>query len=334
MFSATVTYPQQPLGTPRSTQFTAEQNAALTEARQLSQRVVQLHGSRKFDEALPLARRALELRRGVLGENNSLVADALANLAGLHLAKGEFERAESLFKQALSSYDNVSVVSSQSAYVLQVLTYLRWIARDYSKAEFYGERAIGANEKVHGINSKNLLDPLQNLIKIYMAKGDVEKTEALYQRIVSLAEDNKERLSGDLAQLLVLYRCSHAEVKQNADLFAIDRRIEQLLGWQTGTQQMPVSGGVLNGKALSLPKPPYPELARMNRASGLVVVEIEIDECGKVAHAEALSGPVELKLVAINAARKASFSPTLVGLIPVRVKGVIQYNFVAPRILR
>ena len=120
-----------------------------------------------------------------------------------------------------------------------------------------------------------------------LTEGDIEKTEALYQRIVSLAENNKEKLSGDLAQLLVLYRCSHAEVKQNADLLAIERRIEQLLGWQPGTQQMPISGGVLNVKALSLPKPPYPELARINRAGGPVVVEIEIDECGKVAHAEA-----------------------------------------------
>jgi len=334
MFSGAVTHAQQPVGPPNSTQLTTEQNAALTEARQLSQRVVQLHGSGRFDEALPLARRALELRQSVLANTHALVADSLINLAGLHLAKQEHERAESLFKQALSIYDNANFVSPPSANALQTLTYLCWRAGDYDKAEIYGKRAIVANEKVYGVNSSKLLDPLQNLIRVYNSNRDIEKTEPLYQRIVSLAENNKEKLSSDLAQLLATYRCSHLELNRTANLVAIDRRIEELLGSPPATQQNPLPGGILNGRALSLPKPPYPVLARHNRAAGPVVVKVEIDECGRVVNAEAVSGAIELRQVSVDAARRARFSPTLMGRVPVRINGSIHYNFVYPAPIR
>jgi protein TonB len=52
----------------------------------------------------------------------------------------------------------------------------------------------------------------------------------------------------------------------------------------------PISGGVLNGKALSLPKPPYPQIAKAAHASGTVVVQVLIDENGNVVSARAVSG--------------------------------------------
>ncbi len=41
------------------------------------------------------------------------------------------------------------------------------------------------------------------------------------------------------------------------------------------------NGGVLNGRAVKLPKPNYPKAAREARASGLVVVQVLIDQKGK-----------------------------------------------------
>jgi len=91
----------------------------------------------------------------------------------------------------------------------------------------------------------------------------------------------------------------------------------------------PISGGVLNGKALSLPKPPYPPIARAAHASGTVVVQVLIDENGNVVSAHAVSGHPLLQAVAVQAARSARFSPTKLSGQPVKVTGVIQYNFVA-----
>lgn len=91
----------------------------------------------------------------------------------------------------------------------------------------------------------------------------------------------------------------------------------------------PISGGVLNGKAISLPKPGYPPIARAARASGTVVVQVLIDENGNVVSAHAVSGHPLLQGAAVGAARQAKFSPTKLSGQPVKVTGVIQYNFVA-----
>ena len=91
----------------------------------------------------------------------------------------------------------------------------------------------------------------------------------------------------------------------------------------------PISGGVLNGKAISLPKPQYPQIARAAHASGTVTVQVLIDENGNVVSAHAVSGHPLLQAVAVQAARGARFSPTKLSGQPVKVTGVITYNFVA-----
>lgn len=89
----------------------------------------------------------------------------------------------------------------------------------------------------------------------------------------------------------------------------------------------PVSGGVLNGTAISLPSPGYPETARRLRMSGVVTVEVIVDETGKVISAVATSGPTPLREVAVQAALHARFSPTKLSGQPVKVSGLINYKF-------
>lgn len=90
----------------------------------------------------------------------------------------------------------------------------------------------------------------------------------------------------------------------------------------------PISGGVLNGKAVRLVQPTYPAIARQAHASGTVVVQVLIDENGNVVSAHAISGHPLLQAVAVAAARASKFSPTKLSGQPVKVNGVIQYNFV------
>ena len=89
----------------------------------------------------------------------------------------------------------------------------------------------------------------------------------------------------------------------------------------------PVSGGVLNGTAVNLPPPSYPEAAKRMRVAGIVSVEVIVDETGKVISAQATSGPVALREVAIQAALRARFSPTKLSGQPVKVAGLINYKF-------
>ena len=89
----------------------------------------------------------------------------------------------------------------------------------------------------------------------------------------------------------------------------------------------PISGGVLNGTAITLPQPTYPEPAKRSRVQGIVSVDVVLDESGKVISANASSGPAMLRDAAVQAALKARFSPTKLSGQPVKVSGVINYKF-------
>jgi len=89
-----------------------------------------------------------------------------------------------------------------------------------------------------------------------------------------------------------------------------------------------VSGGVMTGKATQLPKPVYSAAAKAVGAQGTVTVQILVDESGKVVSAKALNGNIMLRQPAVDAAFKARFEPTYLSKVPVKVTGIITYNFV------
>jgi hypothetical protein len=84
----------------------------------------------------------------------------------------------------------------------------------------------------------------------------------------------------------------------------------------------PIAGGVLNGRAIYLPQPDAP-----GDATGVVIVQVLVDEQGAVLEAKAVSGPPNLHTAAVNAARLARFSPTLLMGEAVKVTGTLSYNF-------
>ena len=85
---------------------------------------------------------------------------------------------------------------------------------------------------------------------------------------------------------------------------------------------------VINSEAISLPKPAYPRLAVEMRTQGSVAVQVLIDQTGKVISAQVMSGHPLLSAAAVKAAYLARFSPTIIGDQPVKVSGIITYNFV------
>lgn len=91
----------------------------------------------------------------------------------------------------------------------------------------------------------------------------------------------------------------------------------------------PLSYGALNRTAVSLPMPEFPAAAKAVRASGVVNVAVTVDEKGFVVEAEAVSGHPLLRSAAEKAARAAVFPPKLLNGEPVKVWGVIVYNFAA-----
>ena len=88
-----------------------------------------------------------------------------------------------------------------------------------------------------------------------------------------------------------------------------------------------ISGGVLNGKAISKPATAYPAIARAARAQGSVTVQVLIDEEGKVISAVPVSGHPLLQQSAASAVRQWRFTPTRLSGQPVKVSGVVIINY-------
>jgi TonB family protein len=128
----------------------------------------------------------------------------------------------------------------------------------------------------------------------------------------------------------------------NPVIILTEKEFEEKFGWleirpSAPTPRPPISGtfrggllhaGVLNGLAISLPTPRYPAIARTANVSGSVRVSVLIDENGNVISATAISGHPFLRPASLEAARGARFAPTLHSGKPVKVSGVIVYNFV------
>lgn len=92
----------------------------------------------------------------------------------------------------------------------------------------------------------------------------------------------------------------------------------------------PISGGILDGKAISKFEPIYPRDAIALKVSGQVVVKILVDENGQVISAKAVSGNYLLREAAVRAAYLAQFAPTRLSGQPVQVSGLLSYDFVLP----
>lgn len=103
--------------------------------------------------------------------------------------------------------------------------------------------------------------------------------------------------------------------------------IKKTIAEPSEKRRTPVSEGVINGKATSLPKPIYSAAAKAVHAAGSVNVQVTIDKAGRVIAVKALDGHILLRPAAEKAAWSAKFNPTLLSRQPVEVTGVIVYRF-------
>ena len=75
---------------------------ALHDARKQLEEALKLQRAARYDEALPLAERALEIRERLLGTEHRDVAAAINSLAGIYTDRGEYVKAEPLYLRALA----------------------------------------------------------------------------------------------------------------------------------------------------------------------------------------------------------------------------------------
>ena len=300
----------------------------LAEATQLSLAVVKLFKEEKYDEALPLAKRALALREAALGPDHEAVQGALLNLGEIYTATKKYGEAQKVVERLLKTYETkIGPEDAGVANLLDKLAFLTYVQGDFKKSEASYKRALAIREKAFGPDQKEFATSLYMLAEFYRFTGKAENAQPLYERAAVL---RKKLLGPENAEYLKTrdrYFCLvYEKVGENREkkLKVFEEKLEDTL-----SKNSTVEGGVLNGRAISLPRPVYSEEARRVRARGTVIIKVTIDELGRVIDAEDMCGGDPLLAKAsLTSARAARFTPTKLLGQPVKVSGVITYNFV------
>jgi len=297
----------------------------LEEAARLSGEVLTLIDAHRFDEAMPLATRALELREKALGPNHELVASALNNLGSIHLGKYKYAEAEPIFRRSLGILEKKFGADSKNLIpTIESLALIRFALKDFGGSEKLYLRGLAIREKSFGPDHAETARSLIQLARFYDRMEKFSKSLEYYKRSLAIAEKTLGPNSPALVELLENCACALMFNSKIPEASVYKERAAKLRGTPPAN---PVNRGVLQGSATLRVEPLYPDEAKRRRISGTVIVEVTVDECGVVIDSHALSGPGELRRASEDAARQWRFAPVKLAGTPIKVKGTIRFNF-------
>ncbi|UCJ13314.1 MAG: tetratricopeptide repeat protein [Phormidium sp. PBR-2020] len=181
----------------------AEEMRVLDEAHHLNQRVLQLLGEGRYEDAMPLAQQALEIRETILGETHPDVAQSLNNLARLYWNQGNPSAAEPLLRRALDIWEtSLGESHLDVAQSLNNLAQLYREQRNYAAAEPLYLHALDIRETQLGANHPDVAQSLNNLAQLYHDQGNYAAAEPLYRRSLDIREAQLGESHPDVAQSL------------------------------------------------------------------------------------------------------------------------------------
>ncbi len=243
------------------------------------------------------------------------------NLRGeLELALADYARAIEMNPNDVASYFNrARVYANQKSFDLAILDF----------------------DKVLELNPKDAMAYV-NRAAIYEKKGNSAQATADYQKAFELdannqnAKTNLKRLQDEQATALLKQKEAEqaklsAKLPASANSFAPPTenvKPETPAPIAPSNAPQSIELGQLNSVALKLAMPIYPEMARRLNAQGKVVVQIALDEEGKVVSAKATTGNSLLRGVSEDAARRSKFKPATASGQAIKATGFVIYNFV------
>jgi len=301
-----------------------QESPEFKEAAELNDSLVKLFNERKFDEAIPLAMRIMQIREKLLPRADPLVVASITNLGDLYIAKGDYSAAKPLFERLLLILeDKFGPTDSNVAIALDRLAVIYYQYKNMSKAEPMYQRAVEVREKAFGPGDVRVAHALFVQAQFYRYRKDFDRALSGYKRVLLIYSKTNGVTTTEIERASKGLYCVAYQSKKPDILDAIEEIRKQL------APPPPPPGEILNGKAIALGRPAYPDLARYQGISGTVWVLVDIDETGKVINASDMcQGPPYLSESAVKAAYQSRFTPTKVSGVPVNVRGLIQFNFV------
>ena len=183
--------------------MTHDQRQKLAEADRLNGEVIALYRAGKSGEALKSARRALAIRKEVLGERHPKYATSLNNLAFLLEAQGDYAGARPLYEQALAIRKEVlGERHPDYAVSLSNLAGLLNAQGDYAGARPLYEQALAISKEVQGERHPHYAYSLNNLATLLSATGDYAGARPLFEQALAINKEVLGERHPDYAQSL------------------------------------------------------------------------------------------------------------------------------------
>lgn len=304
----------------------AQESPELQEAATLTASVVKLYSQAKYNEALPLAKRALQIREKLLPRTDQRVFDSLANLGEVFIGKQDYDSAKDIYKRLLAvQEERFGPESVNLAPTLDRLAPLQYRSLSFRDAEESYQRALALREKAFGSNHEEVARSVFAIAEFYRKRKDLTRAVENYRRALTMYGQLSGIYTSEFERASDGYACLGYE-HQKQEVFSEMQEMRKRFAPELHEAD-PYS--LINGKAFSLPKPDYPDAARKLRLAGTVTVKVMIDEAGNVISARDICyGPPYLSESSVAAALKARFTSTKLSGMPVKVAGIIQYRFV------
>lgn len=300
---------------------------AVEEAKSLNAQVVKLYREGKYDEAIPPAKRALEIWEKERGKESQQAATSLLNLAEIYRGKKSYTEAESFYRKVLKIEEKrLGENGPELCRLLINLGWMQHVNAHTADAESSFKRAITIKEKDRGVDHPEVSNALSNLATFYQKIGKPKNSLPIYERMIAIREKAPGDNSRDLIELMEECQCALNQSGKHSDADKMQQRITQISERISG-EPARVSGSVLQGVATRKVPPEFPQAAKAERLSGIVYIKVVIDEDGKVTDAKILCGPDLLAVASLDAARKWRFKPTTLSGVAVKVQGVLTFNF-------
>jgi predicted Zn-dependent protease len=142
----------------------------------------------QYDEAETSWQNALKEAEGI-GAEDQRVAISLTNLARLHVMRGKYSEAESLYQRSVTIWEKtVGPEHRNLAVSLNGLAAVYHRQHRYGEAEPLHKRSLAIQEKILGFEHPDTATSLMGLASAYAAQNKYSEAEPLYKRGLAVYE--------------------------------------------------------------------------------------------------------------------------------------------------